>query len=259
MPDLADAAQRYVDRRPWLPGAGRSLARLRALDPPTDEALCLDIADAYEAAPVVSDDPAVPGRYRRLKAETLEQFDAVRAAGIQVRPWRGEGQPYRDSRDLIERVTRTGTLRVFLTSAGHGPAGATGGHPMAEPSGIVSDGVRLAHNDVFRAVHDAFGHVLPGAGFGPRGEFRATWCHLQLYSPPVHPVLLAEQIGQICWFFFGPHTRGPGGRRRRPGEAGYVPPARRPYPVQKVIGLDGAIAARFTGTFARSSDVQELV
>ena len=60
MTDLADVAQRYVDRRPWLPGSGRSLARVRALDPPTDEALCRDIADAYAAAPAVSGDPAVP-------------------------------------------------------------------------------------------------------------------------------------------------------------------------------------------------------
>ncbi|HTJ36970.1 MAG TPA: hypothetical protein VL738_27410 [Dactylosporangium sp.] len=255
MPDLADCAQRYVDRRPWLPGSGRSLRRLRALDPPVDEALCRDIADAYEAAPEVSDDPAVPGRYRGLKAETLEQFDAIRAAGLRVRPWLGAGQPYRDSRDLIDRVTRTRTLHVFLTSAGHGPAGAADGHPLTEPTGIVSDGVRLAHNDVFRAVHDVFGHVLTGAGFGPRGEFRATWSHLQMYSRPVHPVLLAEQIGQICWFFHGPHTRGPDGHTRRPGEPGYVPPARRPYPVQKVFGLGDPIAARFAHTF----DVQELV
>jgi hypothetical protein len=257
--DLADAAQRYVDRRPWLPGSGRPLDRLRALDPPTDEGLCADIADAYEAAPAVSDDPAVPRLYRRLKAESLEQFDAVRSAGIRVLPWRGEGQPYQTSRHLIEGVTRTGTLHVFLTSAGHGPAGAPAGHPMAEPSGIVSDGVPLAHNDVFRAVHDVFGHVLPGAGFGPRGEFRATWSHLQMYSPSTHPVLLAEQIGQICWFFFGPHTRGPDGRRLRPGDDGYVPPARRPYPVQKVIGLGGQIPARFARTFNSPSDVQELV
>jgi len=77
------------------------------------------------------------------------------------------------------------------------------------------DGVQLCHNDVFRAAHDIFGHVVPGNSFSADGEFKASFCHMWLYSEDVHPVLFTEQIAQICWYFFGPH-RAAGGRPRYP-------------------------------------------
>ncbi|EWM64815.1 LOW QUALITY PROTEIN: hypothetical protein MCBG_01948, partial [Micromonospora sp. M42] len=97
---------------------------------------------------------------------------ADREAGIRVLPWTGPGQPYRDSRDLIARVRATGLLHVFLTRHGHGPAGADGDHPLRAPAGVRAGGEELLHNDIFRAVHDVFGHVLFGNTFGPRGYFR---------------------------------------------------------------------------------------
>ena len=42
-------------------------------------------------------------------------------------------------------------------------------------------GVRFLYNDVFRAVHDFFGHVAPGNSFTARGEFMAAWDHCQMY------------------------------------------------------------------------------
>ncbi|GAA2714978.1 hypothetical protein ACFY2R_21640 [Micromonospora olivasterospora] len=247
-PDLAAVAQRYVDRRPWLPGHGTSLSRLAEVPAPRCEELALRVAAAYDRAGGRPEAAALAG-YVRFAAENLAQFRALTAAGMRVVPWRGPGQPYRDSADLRERVRRTRTLAVYLTRDGHGPGPSTAPHPLREPSPVTVDGVVFTHNDVFRAVHDLFGHVMLGNSFGPRGEFRAAWCHLRMYSRQAHPVLFAEQVGQICWFFYGPHLLGADGRPRRPGDPGYLPPSRRPYPEQKVTLLDGRLLDEFTSLF----------
>jgi len=95
-------------------------------------------------------------------------------------------------------------------------------------------------------VHDLFGHVLHRAPFSPGGEFLATYGHLQICSPEVLPVLFAEHVAQICWFYFGPHLRDRHGRLPRRGEPGYVPPEKRPYPEQKVVAFPDHMLNRFT-------------
>ncbi|WFE36383.1 crotonobetainyl-CoA--carnitine CoA-transferase [Micromonospora sp. WMMD975] len=247
---LAAAADRHLAGRWWRPAHGP--VDPRPVDPPAHacEDLGLRIAAAYERAAGPPDRVTLAG-YRLLKAENLALYHAAVRAGVRVVPWRGHGQPYADSADLRERVRRTGTLAVYLTRDGHGPGPATDPHPMREPSPVTVDGVDFTHNDVFRAVHDLFGHVLLGASFGPGGEFRATWCHLGMYPPEAHQVLFAEQIGQICWFFYGPHLLGPDGRPRRPGDPGYLPPSRRPYPEQKVVRLDDHLFEEFRTLFHR--------
>jgi hypothetical protein len=103
---------------------------------------------------------------------------------------------------------------------------------------------------VLRVVHDVFGHVVLGNSFGPRGEFLATYGHPHLCSPDVLPVLFTEQVGQICWFYYGPHLLDGSGRLPAPGEPGYLPPAQRPYPVQKVFTFPRRFLDRFTASFS---------
>ncbi|WP_320066159.1 hypothetical protein [Micromonospora sp. RTGN7] len=248
VPALTAAAQAYVDRRPWLPGHGTPVDRPADPPGPLDENLALRIAAAYHRATGPPDRATLAG-YDRFKAENLAQLREASAAGIRVRPWRGPGQPYRDSAELRDRVRRSGTLAVYLTREGHGPGPVTAPHPLREPSPVTADGVVFTHNDVFRAVHDLFGHVMLGNSFGPRGEFRAAWGHLRMYSRQTHPVLFAEQVGQICWFFYGPHLLDAAGRPRSPSDPGYVPPSRRPYPEQKVTVLDRRLLEEFTSLF----------
>ncbi|WP_406632470.1 crotonobetainyl-CoA--carnitine CoA-transferase [Amycolatopsis sp. WGS_07] len=225
---LADLAQAHVDGHSR---AGPRVADAAAAPLKWDDAYCRRVAAYYDQGPLFDLDAALADRYRRFQRETWEHFQLVAEAGIEVRPWRGPGQPYRTSAELRAAVRTTGVLYVYLTSAAHGPGTGRAGHPMAEPSGVVADGVRLCHNDIFRAVHDVFGHVLSGSGFSPRGEFRASFCHLSMYSEPVHPVLFTEQIAQICWYFYGPHA------------------ARRRYPEQKVFAFPEAYVEEFRALF----------
>lgn len=209
------------------------------------EDYCAEVATYYDRAPVLDLSAPVRAGYDRLKAENLRLYRGILDRGITVRPWRGPGQPYRTSGELRREVERSRTLHLYLTSAGHGPRPPAFRHPLREGAGIAAGGIPLRHNDILRAVHDFYGHVLTGAGFGLAGEFEATFRQMQSYPPAVHPVLFTEQIGQICWFFCGPHLRTAAGVLPRPGAPGYLPPAQRPYPEQKVFPFP----ARFLDAF----------
>lgn len=240
---LLAGAQRWCERRGRR--SARRAAALSRLVAVPDEDVCGDFADRFERQPRVAWDRALARRYRQLQRETRELYDVVLDAGVVVEPWLGPGQPYRDSAELVREVRETGTLRVFLTRDGHGPPGSNGFHPMREPAGVEAGGVELTHNDLFRAVHDAFGHVMLGHGFGPAGELSAAYCQMALLSEPARSVAFAEQVAQTCWFFYGPHLRDAAGRLRRPGDPGYVPPPRRPFPPQKVFAASRRDMAAF--------------
>ncbi|WP_240772240.1 crotonobetainyl-CoA--carnitine CoA-transferase [Nocardia sp. CS682] len=227
--DLADLAQAYVDRH--RPSGGYRIAASATSTLDWDEDYCRRVAAYFEQAPRLAYDTALAQRYDRFKRENLQQYRLVVDAGIVVRPWLAAGQPYRRSAELRASVRKYGELYVYLTSSGHGPVPDKEFHPMLEPSGIVVDGVEFSHNDVFRVVHDVFGHVLSGRGFSARGEFGAAFCHMGMYSADVHPVLFTEQIAQICWFFFGPCAH------------------QRRYPPQKVFEFPGHYLAEFRKLF----------
>lgn len=242
---LRRIAQGHIDR--WSDGwqgadGVRDVMDLGRLRVRAVEEFGRRVAVLYERAVPFQCDPDLLERYEIVKLHNRILYDEVTAAGISVRPWTGEGQPYRDSRDLRGRVVRTGVLEVFLTADGHGPfAGDEGGrHPLRGPSGLRADGVDLQHNDLFRAVHDLFGHVMFGHTFGPAGELLAARCQMQLYPRAAWPVVFAEQVGQVCWFYYGPHRE--------------LPPGRRPYPEQKVLAFPDRFLDAFAGLFRRAEE-----
>jgi hypothetical protein len=93
---------------------------------------------------------------------------------------------------------RSGHLYVYLS--GDFPAD----HLLMEKSGIEINGYQLSYNDVFRAVHDYFGHALYGNEFGPLGEEQAWRVHARMFSRAAVPALTTETRGQNCWVNFGP-------------------------------------------------------
>ena len=200
---------------------------------------CRDAARWYDDAPL--DGAGRTGRdlYELFKLETLAQFEALTASGFTIRPWLADGQPYETSRELREHVVREHTLYVYLTENGHGPEAAhiaSSGHPMLELSGYSVDGVTFTYNDLFRAVHDLFGHVLHPNAFTIDGELCAVMSHLTMYSAEAGRVVLSETAAQICWYYFGPHLLGAGGQAR-------------PYPPQKVLVMPGHLVDGFWDMF----------
>lgn len=244
--DAFFTAQRYVAAR----SRGRRLPTQVEVD--LDPRVCLAIADWFDAARESSGDPQEKYQYEILKEETIRQFEAILEAGVEVRPWLESGQPYVGSKQLRRDVTEAGRIYVYLTSNGHGQGGSSPDsvkHPMVELTHYDFAGIRFTYNDVFRVVHDFFGHVARGSSFAARGEFIATWDHCQMYPEDCRQVLLTETIGQICWFYYGPHLRDADGRVLAPGSPGYITPGDRPYSSQKITPLPQELVDAFLSLF----------
>ncbi|MFD7134574.1 hypothetical protein [Streptomyces sp. NPDC059894] len=227
-----------------------------------DGVVCRSIANWYDQAPLTSGTKEEALQYQMLKEDTLDQFEVLRENGVTIEPWLSEGQPYTSSATLSDQLHADRKLYVFLTANGHGQNGQVNGtqdaqrpedHPMLEPSPVSSRGIRLLFNDLFRAVHDAFGHAARGNRFTARGEFMAAWDHMKMYRPACHPVLLSETVGQICWFYFGPHLRRPDGTVPGPSDRDWVPPSERPYSPQKTVPMPDELLSAFRSLFKQVS------
>jgi hypothetical protein len=230
------------------------------------------VADAYEAAPHISDDPKVKASYQALAKETKAQWDFLTQKGVTFEPWTKEGQPYANSSEMRADIQQNKHLYFFLTEneygqtpktkdklqslqnaltkkypgqlvselpdhefnmgglvwdlsrrSGHHSGRATVGglglwnrpvsklkedfgggpsyeetidHPMLAPT---DDPKAPVVNDMFRAVHDYFGHAKEGYEFDPRGKYNAYLAHSKMFSKAAIPALTAETMGQNSW------------------------------------------------------------
>lgn len=134
-------------------------------------------------------DEKVKAAYAAFKAETLAQLSHLLKQGVQVRPWSKDGQPYANSKEMVEDVRKNKQLFVFL--GGEMPED----HPLKEQTGLSLDGKPLTYNDAFRAVHDYYGHAAHGNEFGPRGEQHAWQLHARMFSPRARKAMTTETRG----------------------------------------------------------------
>lgn len=172
------------------------------------------IADAYEAAKHEPNNPEVKRAYDAFKQETKAQWDYLNKQGVKFEPWKGEGQPYANSEEMRADVAKG---HLFFFQGGDIPAD----HPLSEK---FND--QLTYNDVFRAVHDYFGHSKEGYGFGARGEENAWRAHSAMFGPEARRAMTTETRGQNSWVNFGPK-----------GEANRANPAKTQYAEQKATLL----------------------
>ena len=172
-----------------------------------DEALATKIAEEYEKAEHKPTDPLVRESYDAMIKETLAQWQEIKATGLKVefiKP--GQANPYPEGPKQVHDDIRSGHMWVFPTDLGYGmdDKGRTD-NPMLEKVGEKVGDHDMVANDVFRIVHDYFGHSLEGAGFGARGEENAWQAHVRMYSPLAARAMTAETRGQNSWVNYGPH------------------------------------------------------
>jgi hypothetical protein len=74
--------------------------------------------------------------------------------------------------------------------------------PFGGPNGELKP---VYANDLFRAVHDAFGHGLEGSGFRAEGEENAWQAHIRLFTGPARGAITTETRGQNSWLNYGPY------------------------------------------------------
>jgi hypothetical protein len=102
---------------------------------------------------------------------------------------------------------------VFATDGGFGSAAtqtdSVENNPMLADTGITwlfnGEPKPVLANDLFRAVHDVFGHSMEGAGFRARGEENAWQAHVRLYTGSAVAAITSETRGQNSWLNYGPY------------------------------------------------------
>ena len=140
------------------------------------------IAATYMAAPTF--DPAALAAYEAFRRETREQFDFLtrptRRGGLGVDVQPSKVDPYLDAIAMTWDLLEHNRLKIY----------ATGGPGNEHP--LLTNG----ENDMFRAVHDAFGHAATGRGFDRHGEEAAWLKHGSMYSPLARKAMTTETRGQ---------------------------------------------------------------
>lgn len=197
---------------------------------PIDTEFAKRIADFYEEAADAPHSPEVKAAYSALADETLAQYAYMKRAGITIEPFDGKTEPYKDSAAMRADVRDNKHLYFFKTEEGF--AGAAD-NPLLQPSGVEIGGHELLVNDVFRAVHDYFGHTAEGYEFGPRGELNAYLAHSRMFSDEAKPALAAETLAQNSWVNFGKHLRREDGTLPQQGDPDFIPLGKRPFAEQK--------------------------
>lgn len=190
-------------------------------DVPFDEARAKRIADAFEAMKDAPNSPRVKAAYKALADETKLQYNAIKKAGYKIEPWDKPGQPYKNSAEMVADVKNNKHLWFFKTDEGFG-SGVSDQHPLLKESGVIINGHNLKYNDLFRAVHDFFGHTKLGNQFGPKGEEIAWREHSRMFSDEARRAMTTETRGQNSWTNFGKHVRDKN-----------IPLDKRPYAEQK--------------------------
>jgi hypothetical protein len=170
-----------------------------------DEGLSKRISDAYDKMKDDPTNPEVKAAYEVMAKETLDQYDAITAKGYKLEI--NNNEPYSSSEDMINDLRDNNRMKIFSTESGFGEEPIT--DKQREENILLKDsgrkdanGETLLVNDVFRFVHDFFGHAKLGNSFGPIGEENAWRVHSEMYSPEAKKAMTSETRGQNSWVNF---------------------------------------------------------
>jgi hypothetical protein len=190
-----------------------------------DRARAERIAAAYDEMAHDPNDPLVKKAYAALAKEVAAQYQAVIDSGLKVEfiNFDEQGDPYAASPRLAtEDIRDNNHMWVFSTRDGFGtseefdPASS----PMLAETKFKISGQTALVNDLFRVVHDYFGHVKEGLGFRADGEENTWRAHSAMLSPLAQRALTTETRGQNSWVNFGPY--GETNRTASAGETRYA-------------------------------------
>lgn len=197
---LVDIAKELVEKKGFVYSPQLKYAEV-------DPQRAARIADAYAKMENNPSSPKVKKAYDAMIEETMEQYEALRKKGYQFNFMPESGDIYGNPRNAINDIVLNKRLSVFPTEQGFGgpsAAAASEANPLLMRIGEKWDGKEVTANDVFRAVHDVFGHAKHGVGFRAGGEENAFQAHARMYSPEALPAAASETRGQNSWVNYGP-------------------------------------------------------
>ena len=231
-PETAEISAKYKQDKGIETSAGENITEL-------DIDNAMEIADIYEAMEDNPSDPEVQEAYNALAKETVDQYSAMTEAGYEIEIYEGKGEPYANSQEMIDDLKNNKHMYIFSTEGGFGEAGITEQqrkeNAMLQDSGFKDkNGKPLLINDLFRGVHDFFGHSERGNSFGAKGEENAWDVHARMFTDKARRAMTAETRGQNSWVNFGPQMRNEKGDIIKKGEPGYLGPKERAFAPQKM-------------------------
>ena len=175
---------------------------------PRGDKISMIEADLYHGLSDSRYDSDVIESYDCFITALCEQYVFMVDYGISVHAC-SDGDPYADSPSMMDDVQENQRILYFPTgSKGDSPLGED--HPMSRIVDVA--GKPMVANDVFRVVHDVYGHAAMGASFSPIGEFEAWNAHRRCMPEKDRIALWSETRGQNVWTNFGPHMRNSQGR-----------------------------------------------
>lgn len=154
------------------------------LDVQADPKVGRELADIYDKAPVFEDTPQVRRAWRSLARETEQQYRYLtETLGVKVEFV--DADPYPNMQAMRRDVLENNTLKVYKTAGDQE-------HPL----------LTNEQNDMFRAVHDYFGHAAMGNDFSRHGEEVAWAKHSIMFSRSALPAMTAETRAQNSYLNF---------------------------------------------------------
>ena len=163
-----------------------------------------EIARAYDDAEATSNSKEVEESYQALEDETIEQYNFIIGKGLKVDKWSGKGEPYASSKDMLKDLKDNNHLYFLPNEEAFGSEGnkTENRKGLKKTDIFLKDGYQMTLSEVFRVVHDYFGHGILGNQFGAIGEENATLQHLDLYSKKALPAVIFQTRGQNSWVNF---------------------------------------------------------
>lgn len=165
------------------------------------------IAEAFEEMKHDPHNAVVSAAYGALIKETEMQYAAMLRAGLKVE-FAPKNDPYFGNPwNMVADVRKNNHIWVYSTLDGFGSDATFDpiDNPLLATSNFSISGRVALANDLFRAVHDYFGHVKEGVGFRSNGEENAWIQHSCMYSYLAGRALTTETRGQNSWVNYGPY------------------------------------------------------
>lgn len=171
------------------------------------------IGQAYDALPRYSSGAAAC-EYAALAAQVKLQADFLRAHGYDFAVYRGEGEPYANSKAMRHDLKTQRVIYIKPTTDAFGSEPfehhfdylgnplRTDANPLLRWTTYGNRDQPILVNDLFRWVHDVFGHGIRAHEFGPVGEENAYREHRLMFSDIALGALTTETRGTNSWFNF---------------------------------------------------------
>jgi hypothetical protein len=198
---LADAkriATEYMDKKGLKYEEGK---RITSVDKERAKA----ISDAYMAMPDDYNIPEVKASYDAMIDETIEQYKEIISNGYEVEI--NDIEPYKNAQEFIDDLRNNKHFKLLSTLSEFGDTPVTEEMANNDPRLKRTEfkdvnGQTLLANDLFRFVHDFFGHAVRGNSLGAIGEENAWDEHSRMYTPLARKAMTSETRGQNSYVNF---------------------------------------------------------